>query len=140
MKWLILVSAVLLAGSLLGARWWFGQTGQERGAAIYRGKTELKARLPGQTDDLPGVATRCANCHEPASASVKAYAPRLDRAWLTAPRVRHGGPVSAYSPRSLCALLRKGVDPVSVVIPTSMPRYEVSDGQCEDLWAFLLTR
>ncbi len=63
--------------------------------------------------------------------------PALTAQYLSVPRSRRGGPPSAYDATRLCLLLRTGRDAADVLVPTTMPRYAVTDAQCADLWAFL---
>lgn len=142
---------------------------QARGRALFGGQTDLRGRLAGHELPLPVLATRCANCHEssltagrtqplglgtvpaptpsaPQGAprgswtSALAQAPPLLRAQdLITQRSRRGGPPSAYDTQRLCLLLRSGRDAADVLVSTTMPRYEVTDAQCADLWAFLST-
>lgn len=144
------------------------------GSALFSGSAPIVARLAGDTDVLPAIASRCVNCHErstksiagldatpatvatttrsvgegatsstrtaPPSAGGGTYASALDAAWLTTPRVRHGGPAVRYDEVSFCTLVRTGVDPAQIVIPPVMPRYDATDAQCASLWAFLGSR
>lgn len=133
------------------------------GGALFRGAAPLTAHAAGDTDVLPGIASRCVNCHErrtvdaagpavsPATVaadaqttggapSAAAYASALDAAWLTTAHVRHGGPPTRYDETSFCTVIRTGVDPATVMIPPVMPRYDVTDAQCASLWAFLGSR
>jgi hypothetical protein len=66
--------------------------------------------------------------------------PALTAADLSTPRTRRGGPPSVFDASRLCALLRTGQDPAHVIISTTMPRYQISDEQCQALWSYLLTR
>jgi len=50
---------------------------------------------------------------------------------------RRGGPPSRYELGAFCRLLRVGIDPASVVIPGNMPRYQVTDQECRELWTYL---
>jgi hypothetical protein len=142
---------------------------QARGRALFEGQTDLRGRLAGHELPLPVLATRCANCHEtsltagralpsglgtvstptppaPQAAprgswtSALAQAPPSLRAQdLSAQRSRRGGPPSSYDAQRLCLLLRSGRDAADVLVSTTMPRYDLSDAQCADLWAFLGT-
>lgn len=117
---------------------------RERGAALFEGRAPLAGRLVGHETPLPALATRCTNCHEaaaaPAAAASAPYASVLTGAHLAAPRPRRGGPPSAYDEARLCGLLRSGTDPAHVMISTTMPRYEITDAQCRDLWSHLVAR
>ena len=123
---------------------------RERGAALFDGRAPLAGRLVGHETALPALATRCANCHDEASATpaseaaasaaAKPFATALTGAQLAQARPRRGGPPSAYDAARLCAVLRSGTDPAHVMISTTMPRYDVTDLQCRDLWAFLGAR
>jgi hypothetical protein len=128
------------------------QAGQlERGRQLFSGELELAARLLGHDIDLPTLASRCINCHEARDKALTAdgrqgdvppetYAVALSGQGLTTPRSRRGGPPSAFDVASLCTMLRTGVDPASIIVSTTMPRYEISDVQCEDLWVYLQSR
>jgi hypothetical protein len=113
----------------------------ELGRKLYRGEAALTARMTAHSETLPLEAVRCVNCHkregEPAAQAVSEnFGPALG-AGLARPTVRRGGPPSRYDARSLCRLLRDGVDPAHVMIPQTMPRYTMTDAECEALWAFL---
>lgn len=132
-----------------------------RGAALFAGERPLAGRIAGHERALPTAVTRCANCHEaPASASSTvasgvvlagatrpaagdgraSFGPTLDARSLTVARSRRGGPSSRYAEASFCSLLRTGIDPASVVLSHQMPRYDIGDGDCADLWAWLQER
>jgi hypothetical protein len=119
---------------------------RERGAALFAGSEALAGRLVGHEQPLPPLATRCGNCHGAVNAgpglasAAQPAAPALTAAELAAPRVRRGGPPSAFDAGRMCALLRSGTDPAHVIISTTMPRYQISDEQCRALWAYVLTR
>lgn len=123
-----------------------GPHGDPHGDALFHGREPVTGRLFGDATPLPAIATKCSNCHEKDNVSPttgksgKSYAPRLDHAWLTENRVRRGGPASHFDEKSFCALLREGIDPVHIIISTTMPRYELSDGDCTRLWRYLDAR
>jgi hypothetical protein len=131
--------------------WWLAERQLQRGAALFAGDQGISARLVGHEVELPTQASRCINCHElterapavskeSAIAAPSIYASELTHAALTEPRVRRGGPASVFDADSLCSLLRTGVDPASIIISTTMPRYRISDAQCADLWTYLQHR
>jgi hypothetical protein len=118
----------------------------QRGRALYAGEAPLTARIAGHAAALPPQASRCTNCHVGAtstqaasSAGVQAIGGILAAHRLTQPLSRRGGPPSRFDAAALCRLLRTGVDPAHVVIAQTMPRYEVSDADCNALWAYLAT-
>jgi hypothetical protein len=116
-----------------------------RGQALFDGRTALSARVHGQDFALPSQANRCVNCHvaksaTPAASAVTVGAPPLTAATLATPIRRRGGPPSRYDATSLCTLLRSGVDPAHVMIQRTMPRYEISDADCQSLWLHLMER
>lgn len=132
-----------------------GDPGAVRGQALYEGEVALTARLVGHTLALPAQATRCINCHDAAaddaararaaanvgwSGPLARTAPPLDRAQLTQRQSRRGGPPSAYDAAALCRLLRSGMDPADVLVPGVMPRYDLPDTQCVELWSYLSRR
>lgn len=109
-----------------------------QGRALFTGARPLVGRIRGQEADLPARVIVCAHCHAQAAPDASApAAPALDRANLTRPRERRGGPPSAYDQGSFCRLLRTGVDPVYVLIDRIMPVYELSDAACAALWQYL---
>ena len=55
-------------------------------------------------------------------------------------RRRRGGPASAYARESFCQSLQTGIDPAGVMFASSMPRYELTAGQCAALWDFVSSR
>ena len=102
------------------------------------------------TTALPPQASRCVNCHAagtapptPASASsaastsTQSFGPALNAKLLLQDTRRRGGPPSRYDEAALCKLLATGVDPAYIIIPASMPRYELPPADCKALWAFL---
>jgi hypothetical protein len=116
-----------------------------RGRQLFHGDIALPARIIGQDFALPSAASRCVNCHGPASggssaaspANAQRIGPPLNAAALTDAVRRRGGPPSRYDAGSLCTLLRSGVDPAHVVILRTMPRYDISDADCRALWLHL---
>ncbi len=128
------------------------------GHALFKGRpppgaAPVDARLVGHTLPLPALAWRCSNCHDEAQRTAIApepgvsgqrsgerFARALDGTSLTQWRARRGGPPSRYTETALCALLRTGIDPAQVMIDTTMPRYQLSDAQCGQLWKYLQTR
>lgn len=156
MRWALpgLVCAVLVAGT--GGLWFTERQArlgrdaalQRQGGQLFHGEAStlgaLPGRLAGHEDDLPAMATRCANCHAAggrpeAASSTPEFAPRLNRRSLMQQHSRRGGPPSAYDATSLCHLLREGIDPVWVMLRQEMPRYAATDAQCAALWAFLVS-
>jgi hypothetical protein len=98
----------------------------------------LRGRLAGHPGHLPPEATRCVNCHATGASAARpaavSFGPSLDATLLVRALPRRGGPPSRYDADSLCRLLREGIDPAWVVVDASMPRYDISDAQCEALW------
>jgi len=107
---------------------------------MFFGEIPLKGTILGHDQPLPPELASCANCHAVGSrpAVGDAFGPRLDRSNLTEARGRRGGPPSRFSASSFCRLLRTGVDPAYIMITRQMPRYELSNDQCFDLWQFLV--
>ena len=106
------------------------------GQTWFEGRAPLKARMVSHDQDLPAAAAACINCHGARLPSER-FAVALDRAWLTQAQPRRGGPPSRYDARAFCRVLREGVDPAWVVVNQTMPRYEVTDLQCQALWMHL---
>lgn len=111
--------------------------GTLHGRALFDGTAALHGRIAGHQDALPSAVLVCANCHGIADDGGERPAPRLDGGWLAEARSRRNGPSAAYDAQSFCAALRTGVDPVQVRLPTRMPRFEMSDSDCNALWNYL---
>ena len=154
LMWGLGTTALLAAGLIFG---WVKQqevTRAELGRQLFSGDPNgagmLRGRMVGHEEDLPVAATRCMNCHvagaarqgQPlenatqANASSQCGTP-LNARTLTLHQPRRGGPASAYDVASLCKLMRDGIDPAWVMINQSMPRYAITDSQCEALWSYL---
>lgn len=112
-----------------------------RGLRLFRGELPLAGRLYTQSEDLPDAVTRCANCHAHGQSApvANSTAPRLDAAFLIAPRSRRGGPRFAYDGASFCSVLRSGIDPTRVLISVEMPRFALADADCAALWRLVTT-
>lgn len=109
--------------------------------------------MVGHEMDLPPSVVRCANCHTREAAIAPVGTPSagagsgremvgspLSYDSLLRDHARRGGPPSRYTLPAFCRVLRDGVDPASVVIPQTMPRYSISDEECRDLWTYVITR
>jgi hypothetical protein len=109
------------------------------GGHIFFGDTPLRATILGQSSPLPPETAACVNCHATSSrpASDGSFAAALNRSAMIESRRRRNGPPSHFSPASFCRLLRTGVDPAYVVISRQMPRYQLDDNECLDLWHYL---
>lgn len=131
-RWLMLAALAIVFG---GAFWVAEAATDSRtpGAQLFDGRQPLLARIAGHEQALPAQAWRCANCHTGAQAIGGA----LDGRRLTAAQARRGGPASRYDLPAFCRLLRTGVDPAWVLIDRAMPRFEIDDRQCEQLWTHL---
>ncbi len=115
------IRTVILAISLLPA---IASVSIKRGEDLYQGKEPLHAQVRGHDDLLPAEAVRCANCHNPQTASRLSGKPLppLDAAFLLELHQRRGGPPSLYDQSSFCKLLRTGTD------------------QCASLWSFFTAK
>ena len=149
-----LTTALLASGLVFG---WAKQqeaTRAELGRQLFsadpNGAGIPSGRLVGHENDLPVAATRCMNCHVAGAAhpgpflanatqanASNQFGTPLNAQTLTLRQPRRGGPASAYDVASMCKLLRDGIDPAWIMINQSMPRYAVSDSQCEALWSYL---
>lgn len=136
-----------------------GPSPSRRGKELFTGAVSLRARMTGHETDLPPEVVRCINCHrlpsdtpapsssklpEPSSslrgsesAPIEALAPDLSSQRLTQAVPRRGGPASRYDAQSFCSVLRFGVDPAHVMIPQTMPRYTLTEQECQELWAYV---
>ena len=112
------------------------------GFALYHGYLPLQGRITGHDDDLPGMASKCVNCHDAVRSDVApaiVIAP-LTKASLTEPVSRRGGPPTVYAESSFCSLLRDGVDPALVIVNRTMPRFAMADSDCHALWRYVSSR
>jgi len=120
----------------------------ELGRRLFHGDAALTGHISGHAAPLPTAASRCVNCHAvgtaPPSASAgnstQSFGPVLNREVLGQERKRRGGPPSRYDEAAFCKLLATGVDPAYIIIPSNMPRYQLSAGDCKALWAYLIQR
>jgi hypothetical protein len=141
MPWRLVLHGVCALLAALGTK---AQAGNERGQDLFNGAAALSGTIVGHTNALPPLSARCVNCHAagsagPASAASApgSFGPLLTRRHLTDAVARRGGPPSRYDQAAFCRLLRQGVDPAYVLIARAMPRYDISDGDCQALWALL---
>lgn len=109
---------------------------RQLGQRWFEGSMPLKGRMIGHGHDLPAAAAACINCHG-APEPGERFAVALDRSWLTQPQARRGGPASRYDVKRFCRVLREGVDPAWVIVNQAMPRYDVTDLQCQAIWLHL---
>lgn len=130
--------ALLVGPGILAA------AGHERGRDLFTGVAPLRGTIIGHSSVLPSQSARCINCHalggaaSPVLAAASAsFGPPLTRQHLTSAAARRGGPPSRYDQAALCRLLRQGLDPATVMIARAMPRYEISDPDCQALWLLL---
>ncbi len=109
------------------------------GEQLYSGGRPLTATISGHSAPMPSKVVVCSNCHgaplgKPGS---KPAAPDLRHGWLEQVRARRNGPAGRYDQASFCRALRSGIDPVYVMLPIRMPRFTISDPDCEALWLYL---
>ena len=137
---IVSVVAIVLV-CLVGREWGL----REMGAELFDGRRALVASVQGQELVLPPFAVRCVNCHDlgptatdrSASAPLANFGPAISGASVAADQARRGGPPSHFNASTLCRLLRTGVDPSDVLVTRAMPRYRISDAQCNALWEHL---
>ncbi len=145
MRWLVLAGGLVWVAAAAAQ-----PADAERGRRLFSGELPLIGKVAGHTSALPQQASRCVNCHAAgtalpsaasaaaaASASTQSFGPALNPKLLLQDTLRRGGPASRYDEAALCKLLATGIDPAYIIIPASMPRYEVTDGDCKALWVYL---
>jgi hypothetical protein len=137
---LLIAGCLLLHGAPTGASENAGNDAASSGRRIFFGEIPLRASILGYSSPLPPERAACVNCHAAGSrpASDGLFAPPLDRSAMIEPRRRRNGPPSHFSPASFCQLLRTGVDPVYIIVSRQMPRYQLDDAQCLELWHYLM--
>ena len=131
--WLLVAAGLAAAGGC-------APSAADRGRQLFNGELPLDGRISGHETSLPTLASRCSNCHSPVpagSSSTQAFGITLTREQLVDPIARRGGPPSRFDEASLCKLLRTGIDPASVIVPSAMPRYRIEDADCHALWEHL---
>ena len=106
-------------------------TERHQGRDLFEGRTALIATLAGHEDPLPATAAACSNCHR----SQAGVGPALSARALQKATPRRGGPPSSYTQATFCKTLRTGIDPAFVLLLKTMPRYRLSDEQCQALWS-----
>lgn len=139
----VIVMALLLsvAAAVWVARWVTGP--EARGARLFDGREPLTATLAGHATPLPAQTARCSQCHAGPVTPIAANSwpalpgPPLDSRHLRAALSRRGGPPVAYDLAAFCRTLREGIDPAHVMLPRTMPRFDIDDRRCEALWAHL---
>ena len=146
---LALAAALAVGAAVVGLGWQrvADDRSAEAGARAFDGRIGLVARIDGHADPLPAAAAACANCHRPSVAPRRpdgtpapdaSLGPVLHRDGLIQAVERRGGPASRYDQTAFCRLLRTGEDPAGILLPRAMPRYDIDDAGCGQLWAHLL--
>ena len=114
-----------------------------RGQRLFNGEEPVLGKIGGHPSSLPTSFTRCANCHtgtEPSRldrALETRTAPQLSQGRLLDIRSRRGGPPFAYDKESFCHTIRTGIDPQYITLGRAMPRFEITQAQCDALWTYL---
>lgn len=132
---------------------WAGFTVAGEGPPPFAGKplyhkgraptpTEIMVRLAGSDRQLAGGNFACANCHGAygtGGQEAGLRAPPIDWNTLSSPRVvpLFGRQRNAYDIAALKRAITQGVDVDGVPLSVGMPRYQMSDGQIDDLIAYL---
>ncbi|MGJ7485764.1 hypothetical protein ACSFA2_10910 [Variovorax sp. LT2P21] len=139
----VIVMALLLA---LATTVWVARNvtaTEARGARLFDGREPLTATLSGHATPLPARTARCSQCHAGPVTPLAANGwpalpgPPLDSQHLRAALSRRGGPPVAYDLSTFCRTLREGIDPAHVMLPRTMPRFDIDDTRCEALWTHL---
>ena len=109
------------------------------GCALFNGQHPMAAHLRDDDRPLPAGTTRCVNCHVGTS-KAPAFAPPLTHDALLGATSRRGGPISHYDATTFCRAVKDGIDPASVLLRKSMPRYQIADAECMALWRYVVHR
>lgn len=115
---------------------------QAIGKGSASGAALTPASAPTTAPVNPAASRRASALGAPGAASTPAasFGPGLTADSLTRDIPRRGGPPSHYDEAALCKLLLTGIDPAYIIIPRSMPRYDVAAADCSALWAYLSQR
>jgi hypothetical protein len=113
--------------------------GPERGKRIFHGLDAVQGKVQDNGTALPAQASKCINCHsaQAPGGALAGSAQYLSATTLSRKMSRRGGPAYFYDQPNFCNTVRTGVDPAGIVLEAKMPRYQISDTQCADLWLFL---
>lgn len=139
----VIVMALLLS---VAAAVWVACRGTgpaARGARLFDGREPLTATLAGHATPLPAQTARCSQCHAGPATPIAVNSwpalpgPPLDGQHLRAALSRRGGPPVAYDLAAFCRAVREGIDPAHVILPRTMPRFDIDDTRCEALWTHL---
>ncbi len=134
------ISAIWIGGlAVVAGSASFAEDPAAIGEKLYSGILPLTATISGHSAPMPSKVVVCTNCHgaplgKPGS---KLAAPDLRHGWLDQVRARRNGPAGRYDQTTFCRALRNGIDPVYVMLPVRMPRFTISDADCEALWLYL---
>lgn len=111
----------------------------EHGKRIFYGLDAVSATVQQNGTTLPTNASKCINCHSAQTppGAWTGSSQYLSATTMTRMVSRRGGPASVYDQDKFCNAVRNGVDPAGVVLESKMPRYEMSDTQCADMWLFI---
>ena len=132
----------------MAAAVWFAPSGAEsltaQGARLFDGREPLEATMAGHATPLPLQAARCSQCHAGPAGPAKGNGsgpalpgPLMNGAYLRSALPRRGGPPVVYDRSAFCQTLRSGVDPAHVVLPRTMPRFDIDEVRCVALWTYL---
>lgn len=133
-RWVAILLLICFTGDL------YATSPFEHGRRLFAGDPPVNARISGHNDPLPPLSARCTNCHRASSSQLaqqQTVGPVLSARFLRGLSPRRGGPPSSYDVQSFCNVLRNGIDPAWIMLPPTMPRYDVSDTQCVALWTYL---
>jgi hypothetical protein len=117
--------------------------GAARGERLFDGREPVAATLAGHTASLPPQLAACIACHggaaAPSSLEVR-VAPPLGCTLLSRRHDKQGEPPLLYERESFCRTVRTGSNPNYVMLGREMPRFDLSQAQCDALWIYLTTR
>lgn len=143
-----LLTAALLAGAVCMTGYAQSAPSQKRGEAIYfaipgSALDSAEVRIKGMDVKLPARTFPCASCHgrRGGGNDERGVTPsNLARATLMQPSTVSGQRVRerpAYNLASFKTAVRAGRDPGGRDLAEAMPRFDLTDRQLADIWAFL---
>jgi hypothetical protein len=113
------------------------ESSARRGEQLFDGDEPIKGMLPGHDEALPAFASKCINCHRTTSGPADSSQIVLTRSALLFAAPRRGGPPSRYGLVVACFCAMESIQrKSSSCIP--MPRYDLDDAQCLDLWNYVI--
>lgn len=105
----------------------------------YSGPARMRARLDGIDALLEPSSVRCSNCHGVDAGGIPRGVIKGTniRSSSLGNRRSASGASWSYDASSFCTAVRKGIDGSGRILEPGMPRYDITDAQCQLLWNYV---